>query len=238
MVDIDLSQYYLGGYFVVGGNTEYWQDLDITYFPDKLISLSECVCSRFSATWGWDGTYKSKAVEFGVNPDKWDEFIKWYQAEIESETIKLWGLFHSVEVAREFVKFLTDTTNIAIVGFGLPKELEFEDWNEDHKNPQIVYTIEPFIAQHLLLNSEGEFLGFDVTSFGYGDIGHSWICHGLHIELAEQFNIHVNENGLIKTHSEAKRAYEWIMEDTKALRSEPYVFWILISYPLTLMADD
>jgi hypothetical protein len=230
MSTVDLNNYYSSGYFLIrADHPDGWELLS----TGQLVSLSTCVCPRLELSWGWNPGDRESALEFGIPADRLDEFVAWCQHDYETE-MDLWSMFHSKESARRFIKrFLPDIQNLYLIEVGLPRELEEKNWREPSEEE--VYGVEKRIEQHLSMETDGEVLGFEVVSFEYGNLGHSWLCSHLDIEMSQLFGIRPNQYGLLNTHDEAKKIYEWIAEDEMmGTRAEPvpYDFWLLVSYPL------
>ena len=52
---IDQREYYSGGYFLIRANKPDWPQLQTELLPDKLLSLSRCICPQhLKFSWGWD----------------------------------------------------------------------------------------------------------------------------------------------------------------------------------------
>ncbi len=141
-------------------------------------------------------------------------------------------MFYSPESARSFIKrFDLNTENLFIIGAGLPKELH-QAWVEEEADNE---GIAKRVKQGLPVEAGGEPLGYDVVSYSYHDLAHSWLCSGLDRDMNELFGIRTNDIGLLDTYADAKQINDWIAEDEgKGTRAEPenYDFWLLMSYPV------
>ena len=235
-LSVDLDEYYSGGYFLIRASHPGWEQLKTDLMPDKLISLSTCISPRLGIYWGWKPGDKNAALEFGIPKNKLEDFILWCNEEGLTK-VEHPAMFNSLEAARHFIEqFLPDTSDLYMIGVGLPKDIEAVDWREDYSEGGVPYGIEKRIRQHIAVEEGGTVLGFEVVSFGYNDFGHSWLCSGLYRDMHDLFGIRPNNYGLINTAEEARKVYDWIAEDemrgTRA-EPEPYDFWLLVSYPLT-----
>lgn len=230
-----LADYYSGGYFLIRASHPGWEQLKTELLPEKIVSLSTCITPRLGVYWGWKPGDKNAALEFGIPEAKLEDFILWCST-VHQSSIDHPSMFYSVEAVRRFIEqFLQDTSDLYIIGVGLPKDIEAMNWCEEWSKDEVPYGIENRIRQHLSLEEGGTVLGFEVVSFGYNDFGHSWFCSGLARDMHDLFGIRPNGYGLINTYEEARKVYEWIAEDemrsTRA-EPEPYDFWLLVSYPL------
>lgn len=230
---INLDNFYSGGYFLVRLRKHGWEQLSKDLLPEQIISLSECLSEKLNVSWGWPTGNKQHALDFGISTSKLDEFVEWCHYHYSSE-MDMWGIFHSTDAARRFIKrFLLDTQNLLIIGTGLPHELEEKYWREDKLEE--VYGIEKRIEQRLPLEDGGQVLGFEVVNFEYGNYGHSWLYSYFHENIYKLSNIRPNKVGLIATEEEAQKIYRWINEDDlrgERTGHEPYDYWLLVSYPL------
>lgn len=120
---IDLSDYYSGGYFLLRADKPDWSTLQTDLLPEELVSLSKCMCLRVSVGWGWNPGDKQAALDFGIPSDKLDDFIEWCGYAHETK-IGVWSMFYSIDIARQFIRhFLPDTTDLKLIGVGLPRDL-------------------------------------------------------------------------------------------------------------------
>ncbi|MEO8609608.1 MAG: hypothetical protein ABI690_17075 [Chloroflexota bacterium] len=230
---IDLNDYFSGGYFLLRADKPGWSQLKTDLLPEKLVSMSRCICPRLSVHWGWNLGNREAALKFGIPETKLDEFIKWCSGDYRTD-LDVMSTFYSTDSARRFVKrFDLNITDLYLIGAGLPKELEEANWRI--KADGIVEGVEKQIEQHLTLETSGTILGFDVTSYAHHDFDCSWFCNYLHQDVFDLYGIRPNQFGLIETNVEAKTVYNWINDDdinrTRA-ESQLYDFWLLVSYPL------
>jgi hypothetical protein len=233
-MDVDLSDYYSGGYFLVKAQKPDWENLKNPRLADKLISLSICIGSHLMVYWGWQPGDKEAALKFGIPAEKLTEFVDWCNSEAQSQ-IEYQGMFYSTASAQQFVKrFLLNTQDLFLVGIGLHKELEESRWRESPNDKSS--GIDKRIEQRLTMENGGKVLGFDVLSYSYSDFAHSWLCSYSLQEVQEMFGVIPNPDGLFTSYEDARKVDQWIFEDDmKGARAEPepYDVWLLMSYPLT-----
>lgn len=221
---IDLRDYQVAGYFLIKANKPDWPQLKTELLPEKLLSLSDCICPRLSVWWGWQPGDKDAALNFGIPPSKLDEFVDWCTQDYEA-VLEPGSAFRSIDAAREFVqRFLPDTSSVYLIGAGLHHTLT------DHFGQETKHLNVP----HTPLEEGGIVLGFEVVAHSHG-FSDSWLCSGLEGDMHRLFGICPNQYGLINTYAEAKQVYDWIAEDKQqGTRAEPlpYYIWLLVSYPI------
>jgi hypothetical protein len=236
---IDLNAYVAGGYFLVRSVT---RDADRSpdLLPERLLSLSRCICPAVEIVWGWNGQEQVHALDFGVPEHKLADLRAWST----SETVDFPNVFLTLAAARQFAEdFLPEQEHLHLLGIGLPVGL-INDFLR-HKQTvydahlgqsrEIIYGVSYMAKQRQPLPPGGQSLGYEVLSYDM-NINCSWLCNGIERDMADQFGICPNQHGLIATHDEALQVYAWIAEDeqrgTRA-EPEPYYPWLVVDYPLT-----
>lgn len=233
METIDLTNFYSGGSYLIRADNPNWGAPFLEGFPEKLISLSTCVCPRrLSVVWGWEPLSRDRqtALDFGIEESQFNEFVSWCQSAVPSE-IDIWSVFPSPLFAQRFIKrFISNTDDLHLIGIGLAIELlDIWDYGQEHKDG-VTKTLESKTP----LEEGGVPLGFEIVSF-QSDFSHSWLCSGIHKDMDELFGIQVNARGLIDSYQDAKKVHDWIAEDEMQGRRsepEPYTPWLFVSYPL------
>jgi hypothetical protein len=72
-MDIDLSDYVAGGYFVVKYSDDGFWKSDL--LPERVISVSDCIGEKLDIVWAWNREeYEKRAIEFGIAADKMEAF--------------------------------------------------------------------------------------------------------------------------------------------------------------------
>jgi hypothetical protein len=236
MTNIDRSQFYSGGFFLIRAGHPGWEELDAELLPPKLVSVSRCMNQRFDNVWTWIPGNKQAALEFGIPESKWDEFKSWCSTESQNEQLDMYGMFSSKQVAQDCVKlFISDRIDLYLIEVGLPHYLGIDNWRDQIPDDGEEVGVEKRVSQKIPMLDDGTVLGFDVLSYAYHDFGHSWLCNYIHRDMHELYGIKPNQYGFIDTFEDAKKVYDWIAEDDmKGTRAEPipYDFWLLVSHPL------
>jgi hypothetical protein len=232
MMDVNLSDYIAGGYFLVkpAQRTE-WNSSEL--LPEMLMSLSGCICPVFDNFWGMTLGNPEKALEFGI-PEHLFEDFRYYNDYDEGYP----DTFARIETLRRFIAHflpnLSDDT--LLIGAGLHRERMNLHWTDEYIETYSVPGIGQTVKLKLPLASGGQPIGFDVAGEEYG-IGCSWLCSSLEKEIHQLFGIRTDERGLLKTYAEAKQIADWINEG-EGTRGEyqDYDPWLLVSYPLAIQS--
>jgi hypothetical protein len=239
--EVDLSEYYSGGYLLIRAAESEWETLrNDVRFPNKFISLSDCLSYKLDISWGWTPGNRQAALDFGIPETKLDEFVRWCGAEHEPD-LAMWNMFYSTAAARRFIqRFLQDTRDLYLIGIGLHREITLFDWRTGI-NDEKAYGIGQRLEQHLAIEEGGTPLGYEIASYDYyGSLSHSWLCGGLQNDMSKLFGIIPNQYGFIPSYAEARQVYDWIEEDDMQGHRgepEPYYPWLLIAYPLASNDD-
>src|SRR5215207_9422330 len=99
---LDLNDYYSGGYFLIRANKPDWPLLKTDLLPDKLVSLSMCMCPRVSVGWGWIPGNREAAIRFGIPESRVDDFVVWCGTGFGSD-IDVFSMFYSTNAAYRFI---------------------------------------------------------------------------------------------------------------------------------------
>jgi hypothetical protein len=244
-MDVKLSDYVAGGYFVVKPSDHGFWKSELT--PERVISLSPCIAEKLDIVWSWNiEKHRETALNFGLLEDQLEAFRQWGS--------KIDGDFYAInslnEARHALQNFFLRSAEVLLIGAGLHRELideflTYKPYPDEHPN-YVLYEQpeadqhrsnllkEHFVNQRIPLPEDGQPLGFEVISYFYG-WGHSWLCSGLEKDMHELFSIRPNQYGLIDSYDEAKKVYDWIAEDERQGtrgEPEPYYPWLLVQYPV------
>ena len=236
MTEIDRSQFYSGGFFLVRAS-ETPQGLDKnSLLPAKLISLSACFCKKFDIVWTWTPYDKEAGLEFGIPESKWEELIAWCKHVYQKDQLDLYGMFNSKQFAQDCIElFLPDTDDLYLIEIGLPTYPSVDSWHKRSLNEGSPAGVDLRISRQIPILETGNVLGYEVLSYDYHNLGHTWLCSLIHNDMYELYGIKPNQHGFLATYDDAKKVYDWIAEEEmKGTRAEPepYDFWLVISHPL------
>ena len=235
MTDIDPSQFYSGGFFLIRA-VETPQGLDESgLLPEKIISLSNCFCVKFDIHWNGKVMNSDSMIEFGVSKPKQEQFEKWCDDNWFKQ-FEIGGMFNSIEYAQNFVaEFIPDTRDLYLIEVGLPVYFMTQNLRETTPDNNSEVSINKRISDRTPLSQNGISLGFEIVGSEPYGFSHSWLCSYIHRDMHDLYGIKPNQYGFIDTFDDAKKVYDWIAEDEmKGTRAEPipYDFWLIISHPL------
>ncbi len=244
-MDIDLSEYTAGGYFITkyAVRPEY---LDAGLLPERLVSLSSHVNGGMvSVYWGWDiDKHRDEALTFGIPVEKLPGLVAWSRATHEVG-IGHPDIFYTLDAARQFIKeFLPVRDALILIGAALPNPLveKFLSENGQHiyYGKEQIYRetlagVNYVLSQWKPLSPGGDILGFEVVSYNV-NLGCSWLCGNLERKMHQEFSIRPGQYGLIETFEDANKVYKWILEgEAKGehrAEPEPYYTWLIVRYSL------
>jgi hypothetical protein len=249
-MDVDLSQYISAGYYLTRYAEDGFWKSDL--LPSRIVSISQCIGRSLSVDWGWRNRFEEDnkdILDFGIPETKLNDFQEWCRQHGDFFP----NTFPNLTAARQFIaEFLPEHTAHLLLGIGLHDELVdsflaeespvSSDLNADGTYSERASTPEEFVGiyralyQRQPLEAGGTTFGFEVVSYSYLELSHSWLCHHLEQDVSQLFGIQANAYGLIKNYADARKVYDWIAEDDQQghrAESEPYYPVLLVSYPLT-----
>lgn len=231
------DEYILGGYFVIQAAARS-SCMNINLLPDKILSVSECVCNVIPNTWALSWT--SKTIEDIEQADYNRQLLDVELIQLEEWTTQQFNKgnigwqygFSNLVTAQEFCKkFLKTKDDIYILGIGLSQEdtTIFIEEEEPTKGmgSTLVYDV---LCRNEVIDST-ELLGFDVLGFDIGYF-HSYICNGLENEFNARFDIKPNEYGLYNSYSAARLAAKYLMTDEAQVEPALWLPWVVCKFDL------
>jgi hypothetical protein len=243
-MDIDLSEYTAGGYFI----TKYAQrdeNRSPDLLPERLVSLSTHINGGMvSVYWGWDlDRHGDEAIAFGISAEKLPNFKEWSNRTHEID-IGHPDVFYSLHAARQFIKaFLPIRDELVLIGAALPNSLvdtflkENKQWGHDTNGQKydVLIGVNYVLSKRESPPPGGNILGFEVVSYNV-NLGCSWLCGNLERKMHQEFGIRPGQYGLIETFEDANKVYDWILEgEAKGEHRgepEPYYPWLIVRYSL------
>ncbi len=247
MNPIDLNDYVVGGYFVAKHATKGFGGSPL--LPERVLSISKCF-GKLLQTISTEPPQKARldAAEFGIRESDYDEYRDWVGEHVQG----IFSEFQNLEEGRQTIlRWVPKDYPVLLVAAGLHREmivefLTYKPYPDVHPNYEVFHAPlydedqRRILAGHRvndreLLPEGGIPLGYEVLSLTFGDLGHSWLCYGVHDVMHKLHGIRPNQHGLIDTYAEAKQVYEWIAEDKmQGTRAEPFPFypWLIVQYPV------
>jgi hypothetical protein len=167
---------------------------------------------------------------------QWKDFMEWVATRTANGEIRYPNILTSVVVARELVhSFRIDSHAWHLLGLGLKRELvdPFIEKYKPRKEGRWTNGIYDLVSAGGVLDSAGEFLGFDVLGLEAGGTVHSWICNLSEESAARQFETHVNDpTGLLEKYSDAERLAAHLSEPINGAEPVPWFPWLLVKYSI------
>ncbi|MEH7451207.1 hypothetical protein [Gottfriedia acidiceleris] len=219
-----------GGYYVIAPTIRQ-EYMDKEIIPDKIISVSECICDihpEINVFWGGSKENKLKYIkDLNISVDKYKEIEIWIQDKFDMNEFEYPQIFPSLNLAKEFFsKFLNHVKDLRIIGIGLPNNYvdSFLDGEGTiNKSTEERSGIENVLIKKEFISSDtGSIKGYEVLGYESNTF-HSYLCNGLEKDFKNQLDFSLNEDGFIKTLDEAERCCDIANEED--LGTEP-VFWL------------
>lgn len=228
MNDINLDDYLSVGYFLIRKNIRpFWLNEPTGLIAENIISLETEFCDKFTLLWGWNEDYEP-AVKFGIDQEKVYELKSW-GLDYHHKDIDVWSMFYSTDSARAFIQYFIPESKydgLMLIGAGLHHSFH-DDWLDDDEKLE---GVEKRILEKLPIETGGQTLGFDISSYAYGDFDHTWFSHLHYRGVFEEHGIRPGQYGLLQTQKEAVIARDYAnLHD-----GYTYDYWLLVSYPITL----
>lgn len=207
--------------------------------PDKVLSLSRCLCNLLPGIWGleWANVSNTKRSEaagsFGISGDQVDDAISWTTSKFGDGAVGWPGIFTSLDAARECASRF-HLANSRLLGFAL-----HEDWVESFVAEEAAGAglgksgIYEGVSNRVPLPEPGKILGWEVLAYEYGDY-HSWLCFNLETDIANNLNVLPNEIGLIATPNEAEAVAAYCHQDDAISIDLTWTPWLLVEYDSSL----
>lgn len=202
--------------------------------PQKLISLSSCICEKFPDYWAYQGDKNAIkdaeriSLKYGI--DK--EIMTKLAEEIYQKSEKSIGwpnVFYDKETAIEFYrKFFTKIPNVKLIEVGIEEKYS-QKLTKEAQNDGFGL-IKKLIKKSEILKN-GKILGYDAVGYEYG-FSCSFLCNELEKDYKEKFNIMLNEMGLFGNYEEAETAVEYNLRDDVGAEPILWLPWIVIEHEL------
>lgn len=228
----------LGGYFVVKA-AQRALCMNKELLPEKIITVSECICDILPSTWALSWVNKRKEdIEransaMGLTDGEFEELEEWATVKFDNGNIGWQNGFSDLATAREFCKkFLKTTDDVYILGIGLRKE-DTEIFIDEERpcegmGTTLVYNV---LQRNEFIDTSG-FLGFDVLGCDIGSF-HSYICNGLEHDFFEVFGIRPNKYGLYDSYTESRQAAEYLLNEEIGAEPALWQCWVVCKFEIS-----
>jgi hypothetical protein len=240
-MEIDRKNHFRAGFFITKkiDRPEYCSD---ELLPDKIISLSNCICKFIPDTWciEWTGDKNDlrdySANYFSIDTNLQKKFAKWITGQFD-KNFGWPNVIFQIEMAKEIISsFVEAIDEILIIEAGLHRQF-LKSFIAAAESTPSAEGYAPIGRQGLLevilnrnrLSDNGVTLGYEPLVFNYS-LSCSWLCNGLEKVAHEHLEIVPNTEGLINCFNDARRCVEFISRDE--IGSEPGLWlpWLLIKH--------
>jgi hypothetical protein len=192
--------------------------------PSHVLSLSACVCESFPGTWAleWvevkDGERAKSSAEFGVPEALLPSLITRATALFNEGSFMWPDVFRDLEVARSFARdFLPARTDVALIELGLPSDIADTVVQAlasvERRGPTGVHTA---LSARRLVHHDAGVIGWEPLDFDWGQVAHSWLCNGIHVDASQRLGIRPGRLGLLSSEDEARAVTAMIVADGTA----------------------
>jgi len=221
-------KYIVGGYYLVQGVDTPSRMAEIISIP-VLWTLTDCICNilpTYALLPGCESKDEmiSEIINFtGLSVNEVESMKTTIEEMLNTKQIGWPNVFHTFESAHLFYsKYLSKAENFKILGIAFPEKDAEKFLNEENPNNVDGIGIFDVLSKNQELPSNINVLGFEILGHEYGGDFHSFLCNGLEKDFSEKLGISFNETGRINTLEDAKRAEEYINDDSVGAEPVPW----------------
>lgn len=222
----------LGGYFIVIPALRS-DCMDPILVPQKIISISECICDVLPGIWGlnWVSDRNKQIIEaksiLNINDNEFEELEKWVSEEFNIGNYGWQHGFSNIISAKRFAdKFLHNLNEYWILSIGLTQsETELflsKEKPQNNLGGTLVYNV---LKQGIVLETKA-ILGVDLLGYDNGAF-HSYLCNGLEKDLFDKYGIIPNKFGFYDDYNCILEASEYVSSDEVGAEPALWQPWII-----------
>lgn len=240
---MEVEQFIALGFFVIrAASRPSWafRSLDRTIseqlLPDKILSLSPCLCHKFPGTYAieWCSHSDAERIEgfekVSIQPELRAYASDWATTNFDN-AFGYPDVFYSYEKAK-FVKseFFLNDPNVYVVGVGL-EEIFVQEYLKFTAPPPSTTNNGYFEVARKRINLPyaGKIMGFELLNVSDAP-EHSWICNGLEEYFARTLGIMPTKLGLLKSLRDARQCLEVINRGEVGAEPGPWFPFVLVDY--------
>lgn len=200
--------------------------------PGRVVSLSGCIADFALNTW-WNGETAAAALDFGVREEQLGDLVEWFRDRFDRD-LGYPAVAFSRSVLEEFVaEFVVGPADLRLIGCALPDPYcERFLAGEAAASGAGRHGVYVMIERNEALDEGATVLGYEPVSGQHG-LGCSWLCNGLHTEIATSFGLRPDlSTGLLATREDAERVIELIDDGDIAAEPGPWLPWQINAYGL------
>jgi len=235
----DNMKYIFGGYYLVQG-------VDKPSWISNIIStpviwvLTDCICD-FMPTYtllpgceSTDEIISEISNHTGLSVEEIESMKTTVENMLSTKQLGWPNVFHTLDSAQDFYeKHLSKAKNFKILGIAFSEKDAEEFLIEENPNNSQDIGILNVLSKRQEIPSNINSLGFEILGHEYGGDFHSFLCNGLEKDFAEKLGITFNETGRMKTYEDAKRAEEYINDESVGAEPVPWYACLVFEEPLT-----
>ncbi len=198
--------------------------------PSRVVSVSGCIADFALNTW-WSSEAAAAALDFGVGAEQLPDLVEWYRERFDRD-LGFPAVAFSRSVLEEFVaEFVVDPGDLRLIGCALPQPY-CERFLADEATVTGAgrHGVYEMIERNETLDQGATVLGYEPVSCEHG-LGCSWLCNGLHTEMATSFGLRPDlSTGLLSALEDAERVIELIDAGELAAEPGPWMPWQISFY--------
>jgi hypothetical protein len=244
------SDFVSGGYFLVQPFLPP-PDRHPQFMPSSsgspLLTLSQCLAEILPDEWAfmtWLPTptresRESGAREWGIPSAAIDELVAWAIAQVEGGRVHHHDSFADVETAREFAARYVRLPGVRLVGLGLSGDLVAQYLRDVERQSEVAggmrggpNGVHDAVARWVLMEPGGRALGYEVLDVVLGESRHSWHCHDVERQMADEFGIRPGALGLFERYVDAVRVADWCNDNEVGCGPAVWRAWRVEEYDL------
>jgi hypothetical protein len=224
-----METFYLGGYYLIRQTP-----IDFGEQAKKTVyTASNCINDSLLNDWGYswvgnrDDSIEDIMNDLKIDSDKVTSIREWVDAAFEDKKIGWVNLFSSYEAVTEYrKKFFSHLLDLKIIAIYF-SEFELLDLSVDFKPPNertgAIGLYENLIRKIPENDLEREALiGFDIIGIEMEGSFHTFYCHDLSRDLAEKFNLQINEYGLFDKTDNWKSVTDYMNDEENGFEPVPW----------------
>lgn len=219
-------EYYLAGYYLIQVRPFSYEGLKCK----GVLTCSGCINSSlldsFSRSWTSRAEDIQKAEsDYNLDLETISNIQAWADQNDEAGTIGYQNVFSTLEAATEYhQKFFSHLDKVKLLGLYLP-ESDIERLIEDFREAKWAEEgIRINVKKKERERSKGIELGFDLIGLSPGGSFHTFHCHFLADFFEEEFNVDINEFGLIENDVKRQELTEYMNDKNSPVEPDPWYF--------------
>ncbi len=221
--------YFLGGYYLIKLRPVAFGSLE----SKCLLTCSSCINDSLLDNWSYswttdnDKNLNDLTESYKIDKNVISELRAWVDIKLEEKKIGWIDLFRNLETAKAYRRnFFADVQDVKIIAiyFNEQEASDLVDKFEPEKEIQESIGLYQNIKNRTPEITDGNeiFRGFDIIGIELDGSFHTFHCHDLANELAEKFNIHINQFGLYDNIPNFQEVSEYMNDENNGFEPVPW----------------